>query len=115
MLDVKDKGRLFQIIKHCLKIEKKMSDVTLEDFEDDEDLREIICFNIFQIGELAKGLTIELTKKYNEVPWKEIKGMRDVIGHGYGTIDVEIVYNTTKDNISVLSKYCEKILEDNGI
>lgn len=41
--------------------------------------------------------------------------MRDVIGHGYGTIDVEIVYNTTKDNISVLSKYCEKILEDNGI
>ena len=47
MLDVKDKGRLFQIIKHCLKIEKKMSDVTLEDFEDDEDLREIICFNIF--------------------------------------------------------------------
>ena len=107
MLDVKDKGRLSQIIKHCLKIEKKMSDVTLEDFEDDEDLREIICFNIFQIG--------ELTKKYNEVPWKEIKGMRDVIGHGYGTIDVEIVYNTTKDNISVLSKYCEKILEDNGI
>lgn len=47
MLDVKDKERLSQIIKHCLKIEKKMSDVTLEDFEDDEDLREIICFNIF--------------------------------------------------------------------
>ena len=35
------------IIKHCNRIEEKTSGLTREKFDDDEDVREIICFNIF--------------------------------------------------------------------
>jgi len=55
MLEVKDKGRLLQIVKHCQRIEDKISGIDKEVFENDIDTREIICFNIFQIGELTKG------------------------------------------------------------
>ena len=111
MLNVKDKGRLLQMIKHCTKINTKMRNVSYKEFYNNEDLREIVCFNIFQIGELAKGLSTSFTKQYNEVPWKQIKGMRDIIGHGYGTIDIEIVYNTTKNDIIELSNYCKRIID----
>ena len=114
MLNIKDEGRLLQIVKHCNRINKKMNNITTTQFYKDEDLREIVCFNIFQIGELAKGLSSLFTKEYNEVPWKQIKGMRDIIGHGYGTIDAEIVYNTASSDIIKLSKYCEKILRKNA-
>ena len=56
MLNIEDEGRLLQIVKHCNKINKKMKNITTSQFYKDEDLREIVCFNIFQIGELAKGL-----------------------------------------------------------
>ena len=115
MLNTKDEGRLLQIIKHCSRINNKMKNITIKQFNNDEDLREIICFNIFQIGELAKGLSTSFTKEFNDVPWKQIKGMRDIIGHGYGTIDVEIVYNTANTDIVKLNKYCKKILDNHKV
>lgn len=115
MLSTKDKGILLQIIKHCTKINTKMKSVSYKQFYKNEDLREIICFNIFQIGELAKNLSSVFTKYYNQVPWKQIKGMRDIIGHGYGTIDVEIVYNTAKNDIVELLNYCKEVLYNENI
>ena len=110
MLSIKDKGRLLQIIKHCKRIEEKITNIDRDEFDINDDIREIVCFNIFQIGELSKGLSNELISKYNKIPWKQIKGMRDRIGHGYETIDVDIVWNTAIDNIEELKDYCEEIL-----
>ena len=110
MLNTKDKGRLLQIVKHCKRIEEKIKNINKNEFETNDDIREIVCFNIFQVGELAKELSDELINTYDKIPWKQIKGMRDRIGHGYETIDIDIVWNTAKDNIKELDIYCEEIL-----
>ena len=114
MLTVKEKGLLLNIIKHCDKIELKMTSLTRKKFDEDEDIREIICFNIFQIGELAKNFEPEFVKKYGGVPWKHIKGMRDKIGHGYGTIDLDRIWDTASIDISPLNKYCKEIINKNS-
>ncbi len=87
MLTERDKSLLQHIIKHCLKIETKIEGITLDIFITNEDLREIICFNLIQIGELAKNVSQELITKYSDMPWSQIKGLRDRIAHGYGSID----------------------------
>ena len=112
MLNVKNKGKLIQIVKHCERIEYKIRNISRSQFDEDIDLREIVCFNLFQIGELAKGLSDEFVRKYDKVPWKQIKGMRDRIGHGYDSIDVEIVYNTANESIAELKEYCLQILDN---
>lgn len=114
MLTVKEKGLLLNIIKHCDKIESKTISLDRARFDSDEDLREIICFNIFQIGELAKNFDSEFVKKYGGVPWKHIKGMRDKIGHGYGTIDLDKIWDTIIRDIGPLNKYCKEILSENN-
>ena len=111
MLGIKEKGLLLNIVKHCNRIEEKSKGLTRETFDNDEDVREIICFNILQIGELAKKLSIDFQIKYNKVPWKDIKGMRDFIGHGYGTMDFDIVWKTATEEINILRDYCEHILK----
>ena len=113
MLKVKDKGIIIQIIKRCKRISDKLSNVSKEIFDNNDDIKEVICFNIFQIGELANGLSTEFINLYNDVPWKQIISMRNRIVHGYDTVDFEIVWNTAKDNISQLLKYCERIIENN--
>lgn len=94
MLNTKDKGRLLQIVKHCKRIEEKIKNIDKNEFEINDDIREIVCFNIFQVGELAKELSDELINKYDKIPWKQIKGMRDRIGHGYETIKERLTYKS---------------------
>lgn len=72
MLTVKEKGLLLNIIKHCEKIETKVHGLTKKNFENNEDVVEIVCFNIFQIGELAKNFTPQFIEKYSNQPWKQI-------------------------------------------
>ena len=110
MLSLKEKGIMLYIIKHCKRIEEKIEGTTKETFDNDTDIQEIICFNIFQIGELAKNLSQEFVSTYNQMPWKSIKGMRDRIGHGYGTIEMNRVWETAISDIKPLRKYCEKII-----
>ena len=112
MLSVKEKGLLLSIIKHCNKITEKMNFLTRKQFDDDEDIVQIICFNILQIGELAKNFEPDFIKKYNGVPWKQIKGMRDRVAHGYDTIDLDRVWNTAFNDIDPLLAYCQTILEE---
>ena len=89
---MKDKGILLQIVKRCNRIMDKISVINREDFIKNEDVKEVICFNLFQIGELANGLSKEFVKEYNGIPWKQIIGMRHRIVHGYDTINLEGVY-----------------------
>jgi len=110
MLGVKDKGILLQIIKRCNRVTEKVSNVSETEFSLSDDIKEVVCFNLFQIGELANGLSIEFIKEYNKIPWKQIIGMRNRIVHGYDTINLEIVWNTANESIPELKSYCKEIL-----
>lgn len=112
MLSVKERGLLINIIKHCERINEKTKDITREQFESDKDIMEIVCFNILQIGELAKNLSEDFVSKHNSVPWKSIKGMRDRVAHGYGTIDKNKVWDTVIIHVKPLQQYCEKLINN---
>ena len=111
-MNLKEKGIMLYIIEHCKRIEEKMTGVSLECFSSDMDLEDIVLFNIFQIGELVKGLSDDFIKEHNTIPWNKIKGMRDVIAHGYGTINLERTYKTASEDIKPLREYCESIVKN---
>ena len=110
MLEVKDRGILLQIIKRCNRVIEKVSNISVTDFSLNDDIKEVVCFNLFQIGELANGLSMEFIKEYNKIPWKHIIGMRNRIVHGYDTINLEIVWNTANESIPKLKEYCKDVL-----
>ena len=76
-------------------------------------MKEIVSFNVLQIGELFKNLSPDFLRKYPQVPWKNIKGMRDWVAHGYGTINMGEVWNTATHDIQPLREYCEQIIREN--
>ena len=113
MLSLREKGIIFCIIDHCERVEEKAIGQTCETFKTNRDIKEIICFNIFQIGELIKNLSDDFLAKHKDAPWKDITGMRDIIGHGYGTIDLDIVWYSASNEVTPLKEYCQLILEEN--
>ena len=103
-----------KVLHYCEEIEK-----THTAFHNDKNLffnkaegfiyRNSITMPILQIGELVKNLSEDFTSTYNTMPWKAIAGMRDVFAHHYGSIDYEMTWNTSTDDITQLKAYLLEI------
>lgn len=113
MLNENDVLILDKIVEHCDWVTETISNVTMDNFWIDRDKQDIVLFNIFQVGEYAKRLSVELINKYNEIDWKNIKGMRDIIGHCYDSIDYEIVWDSANNDIPKIHDYVSKIIQEN--
>lgn len=64
------------------------------------------------IGEATKNVPEHLRKKYPDVPWKKMAGMRDRLVHEYFGIDLEILWETAKEDVPQLKVPISKVLED---
>ena len=107
---LKIKGYCYKLLKDVTLVIEKVSYVSETEFSLNDDIKEVVCFNLFQIGELANGLSNEFVTVNNVIPWKQIIGMRHRIVHGYDTINLEIVWNTANESIPELKSYCKEIL-----
>lgn len=63
-------------------------------------------------GEAAKQLPRSLRRKYPDIPWSDMAGMRDKLIHFYFGVDMEIVWETVKVRIPELEPLIEDVLND---
>jgi uncharacterized protein with HEPN domain len=54
------------------------------------------------IGEAAANIPEEVRAKYPDVPWREVKGMRNKIVHHYFGINMEVVWQTIQEDLPIL-------------
>ena len=77
---------------------------TQQQIEGDDLLVDSIMFRVIQIAENSMKLDEEFQKKNSHIPWRAIRGMRNMIGHNYGAVDLAIVYDTVANSIPELYK-----------
>ena len=63
------------------------------------------------IGEAANRLTDEFCAAYPDIPWKDIIATRNRLVHGYFDIDLDIVWNTVKQDLPALRLKLMKIIK----
>lgn len=116
-MNQKDKTLLIKIMNYCSEIKE-----THDYFQQDNELfkneklgfiyRNSITMPILQIGELSKMLSAEFLDQYTKIPWKMIMRMRDIVAHHYGSLDYDIVWNTSVSDIPKLNLELAEILKD---
>jgi uncharacterized protein with HEPN domain len=69
-----------------------------------------ILREITVIGEATKRLSAEFRAAHPEMAWSRMAGMRDVIVHGYDTIDFDEVWDVAHRDAPNLIAYLEPLL-----
>lgn len=73
--------------------------VSKEDFLVDKRTQQAVILNIMVIGEAATKLLTDhsaFLAEHPDVPWRNMKGMRNRIAHGYFDINLDVVWETVK-------------------
>ncbi|OUD14484.1 HepT-like ribonuclease domain-containing protein [Thioflexithrix psekupsensis] len=92
---------------------------TATDFSQSEegiDKLDAICMILIAAGEAFKRLDQktegQLLIHYPQVDWKGVKGVRDVIAHGYFDVDSEQLFNLCRDDIPILIQTVQQMIID---
>ena len=101
-----------KIIKYCDKILdiKEKENLTLETYMKNETIQLAIDMCIFQLTELSNHLDDDFKCKHLNIPWAQIKGMRNMHAHEYDKIDRNIIWNTVDKDIVSLKDKLQKII-----
>ena len=99
----RDLQRVLKIRDYCLSIQDTMSrfGVSLEGFLSDSDYQQSIAFGL---SEEYRSATKE------QIQWPHIRGLRNIIVHDYGKIQLDQVWQIITEDIPVLKTFCNEQL-----
>jgi uncharacterized protein with HEPN domain len=75
-----------------------------------DQLRDAAVFRIAIIGEAASQLPVEVQALAPEVPWVQIKDMRNHLIHGYWQVDYQIVADTIEFDLEPLTAAANQLI-----
>lgn len=79
-----------------------MKDVDIKELEKNEVLLDSMLFRMIQISENSKNLSSKYKEQNSNIPWNAMHGLRNRIVHDYGNVDLNIVFETLKNDIPEL-------------
>ena len=103
---------LRDILESINLIEEFVEGLDLEGFKKDIKTSDTVIKRFENIGEATKSIPEDVKTRYNEVPWKEMAGMRDILIHSYFGTEFEAVWLAAKTSVPELIPKIEKLLKE---
>ena len=101
---------LRHILTRCQKITSVTSDITYDEFAENQDLQDIVIRSFEIIGEATTHLSEKCMTDHPEIPWREMKQFRNVLIHQYFRLDVKQVWGVSLNDIPIITRQIEELL-----
>lgn len=85
-----------------------------ESFLKDRRTQQAVVLNLMTIGEAAASVVNEhkeFAAAYSQIPWAQMRGMRNRMAHGYFAVDLHIVWDTVHTSLPNLQFHVASALE----
>lgn len=105
-----DRERLLDIQEAIENIEK-YTQRGRETFEEQELIHTWVLHHLQIIGEASRGISESFKVKHDNIAWKQMIGMRNILVHVYFGIDTEIVWSVVEQELPRLKQQVQEILE----
>jgi uncharacterized protein with HEPN domain len=105
-------GRLRDIREACLLIESYVAGVSPKDFFEDTEKQDAVIRRIEIIGEATAHLSAATRACLPGLPFRQMRGMRNVVAHDYGHVDVALVWKAATGQISLIRHVLDDFLRE---
>ena len=89
----------------CRKLLNEIADIEsftagkgVAELTNDKMWQKAVVMSLINIGELSKALSEDCQASMPQIPWKSIRGFRNIAAHQYGIIDFFDVYKTIAED-----------------
>ena len=86
-------------------------DLEQDAFFSDRVLVDAAIKNITVLGEAAIHVPDEVTERWPDVPWREMRDMRNFIVHEYFGLNRDVLWGTVRDDLPALVSILRRMLE----
>jgi uncharacterized protein with HEPN domain len=101
--------RIQDVLESIHEIEVRIGRMTFEDFARNPTVVKAVLYDFIIIGEATSNIPIEIQARYPLIPWRLIKGMRNVTTHEYFQMDSSRVWTTVQDDLPLLATRLQRI------
>ncbi len=94
------------------KINMFIDKMDFDSFSLDVKTQSAVLMQLQIIGELTKRVPADILSSI-DLPWKNIKGLRDIVSHDYFSLDIKMIWQTVIGSIPDAKAKIEKYLMEN--
>ncbi len=106
-----DKVRLRHMLDAALEIRQYVQSSTRGDLARDRKLVHSLVRLLEIIGEAANQVSEGLRESIPEIPWSVIIGMRNRLVHAYFSVNLDVVWRTSTEDVDMLLAELEKLVD----
>jgi len=103
---------LMDMVYAAEKAESFIQGMDFDAFQKDEKTIWAVLKALEIIGEAAKNNPQQVSKRYLDIPWREMAGMRDKVSHDYFGVNLLRVFETVSDDLPALRPALARVLQD---
>ena len=102
--------RIEDILDAIDNIEHYVAGLDFDVFDADRKTVDAVERNLEIIGEATANLPDEVLARWPEVPWRYMKGVRNLLAHEYFGVDVGIIWQTIQEDLPAITPLLHKVL-----
>ena len=116
VISMENKDTLVDVLDLIDRLDASVKLYKIQDKEDflrrDELEQDGLAYKIRVIAETLGKVSQDFKDSHTEIPWKNIKGMRNQLSHNYGQNNYRLIWSTYKEKLPELREQLVAILDD---
>jgi len=103
-------NRVQDVLDAITEIREFTNGITFEEFQDDRKTIRAVLYNLAIIGEAVRSIPPEIEASHPEIPWIDVRGMRNIVIHEYFQVNLPIIWQTIQEDLVSLESSLRQLI-----
>jgi uncharacterized protein with HEPN domain len=105
------KLRISDILNSVHAVQEYTEGMKYEDFKVDRKTVDAVLRNLIVIGEAANHIPEEVISAHPDIPWRDMRDMRNFVVHEYFGVSEKIIWDTVQNDLPKVVPLLQALLE----
>ncbi|MCY7320992.1 MAG: DUF86 domain-containing protein [Phormidesmis sp. CAN_BIN36] len=103
-------NRVRDVLDAISEIREFTDEITFEEFQTDRKTIRAVLYDLAIIGEAVRSIPPEIEASHPEIPWDDVRGMRNIVIHEYFQVNLSIIWQTLREDLVLLESSLRQLI-----